>query len=212
MHRKKRNLLTLGAIGFAVLLFAILGVVQTEKSHNTVAIAQDIPNSREGLPTIGGAFQLVDKDGKVWRDADLKGKPMLVYFGYTCCPDICPTALYNMTQAMNTLGGAKTIQPVFITIDPQRDSLSQLQTFAQNFHKDFVMLTGSKAEVDQAIKAYRVHAARATDEPGTDDYLMDHSSLIYLMDKDGHYRAHFNHQTPPSEIVKRVRLFLEKGE
>ena len=211
MQRKKRNLLTVGAIGFAVLLFAILGIIQTEKSHHAVAVAQDIPGSQEGLPAIGGAFQLVDKDGKVWKDTDLKGKPMLVYFGYTCCPDICPTALYHMTQVMEALGGAKKVQPIFITIDPQRDSLSNLQTFAQNFHKDFVMLTGSKVQVDQAIKAYRVHAARATEAAG-DDYLMDHSSLIYFMDKDGQYLAHFNHQTPPSEMEKRISLYFEKGE
>jgi cytochrome oxidase Cu insertion factor (SCO1/SenC/PrrC family) len=211
MQRKKRNLLTVGAIGFAVLLFAILGIVQTEKSHKAVAIAQDIPKAQEGLPTIGGAFQLIDMNGKIWKDTDFKGKPMLVYFGYTYCPDVCPTALHHMTQAMEELGGAKTIQPIFITIDPQRDTLDQFQSYAQNYHKDFVMLTGSQAEVDPAIKAYRVHAARASQESGN-DYLMDHSSLIYLMDKDGHYRAHFNHQTPPSEIVKRVRLYLEKGE
>jgi cytochrome oxidase Cu insertion factor (SCO1/SenC/PrrC family) len=211
MQRKKRNLLTLGAIGFAVLLFAILGIVQTEKSHKAVAIAHDIPGSQDGLPSIGGDFQLVDKNEKVWKNTDFKGKPMLVYFGYTYCPDICPTALYHMTQAMDELGGAKAIQPVFITIDPQRDTLDQFKTYAQNYHKDFVMLTGTKDQVDQAIKAYRVHAAKASEEAGT-DYLMDHSSLIYLMDKEGNYRAHFNHETPPSEIVKRVRLYLEKGE
>ena len=212
MQRKKRNLLTLGAIGFAVLLFAILGIVQTDKSHKAVAIAQDIPGSQDGLPTIGGAFQLVDTNEKVWKDTDFKGKPLLVYFGYSYCPDICPKALYHMTQAVEDLGGGKVVQPIFITLDPQRDTVSQLQTHAQNYHKDFVMLTGSKAEVDQAIKVYRVHTARASEEVGNNDYLVDHSSLIYLMDKDGLYRAHFNHQTPSSEIVKRVRLYLEKGE
>ncbi|HUX79020.1 MAG TPA: SCO family protein [Alphaproteobacteria bacterium] len=212
MRRQKRNLLTLGAIVFAVLLFAILGIVQTEKSHKTVAIAQDIPGPQEGLPTIGGAFQLVDKDEKTRKDTDFKGKPMLVYFGYTFCPDICPTALYHMTQAMEELGGAKTIQPIFITFDPHRDTPSHLKAYSQNFHKDFVMLTGSKEQVNQAIKAYRVHASRSSEESGADDYLMDHSSLIYLMDKEGKYRAHFNHKTPPTEIVKRVRLYLEKGE
>lgn len=211
MRRQQRNLLTLGAIGFAVGLFAILGVVQTQKSYKAIAVSQDIPGDIAGLPTIGGAFQLVDKDGKVWKDKDFKDKPMLVYFGYTYCPDICPTALYHMTQAMEELGGAKAVQPIFITIDPHRDTSSLLQTYTQNFHKDFVMLTGSQSDVDQALKAYRVHAARTSEEEG-DDYLMDHSSLIYFMDKEGKYRAHFNHQTPPSEIVERVRLYIEKGE
>jgi protein SCO1/2 len=212
MERKKRNLLTIGAIGFALLLFAVLGIVQTQKSHKTVAFATDIPKVQEGIPTIGGSFELVDQNGKVWNSTDFKGKPILVYFGYTYCPDICPTALYHLTEAMEKLGGSKSVQPLFITIDPQRDTVAQLQTYGQNFHKDFVMLTGSKTQVDQAIKAYRVHAARASEERGVDDYLMDHSSLVYLMDKNGQYRAHFNHQTPPQEIVERVKLYLEKGE
>lgn len=212
MRRQQRNLLTLGAIGFAVGLFAILGIIQTQKSYRTIAMAKDIPTTDGGMPRIGGNFQLIDKNGKTWSDVDFKGKPMLVYFGYTYCPDICPTALYHMTQAMEELGGAKVVQPVFITIDPHRDTLPLLQTYAQNFHRDFVMLTGSQPQVDQALKSYRVHAARTSEEQGKDDYLMDHSSLIYFMDKDGKYRAHFNHQTSPSEIVERVRLYLEKGE
>ena len=212
MERQRRNVLTVGAIGFAILLFGILGIMQTQKSYKTVALVKDIPGPQGGEPTIVGAFELVDQKGKVWKDTDFKGKPMLVYFGYTYCPDICPTALYNMTEAMQQLGGGKIVQPIFITIDPQRDTSSQLQTYTQNFHKDFVMLTGSKAQVNQAIKAYKVHAARASEERGETDYLMDHSSLIYLMDEEGKYRAHFNHQSPAAEMVKRVRLYLEKGE
>ncbi|MBY0292575.1 MAG: SCO family protein [Alphaproteobacteria bacterium] len=212
MERQRRNVLTVGAIGFAILLFGILGIMQTQKSYKTVALVKDIPGPQGGEATIGGAFELVDQKGKVWKDTDFKGKPMLVYFGYTYCPDICPTALYNMTEAMQQLGGGKIVQPIFITIDPQRDTSSQLQTYTQNFHKDFVMLTGSKAQVNQAIKGYKVHAARASEERGETDYLMDHSSLIYLMDKEGGYRAHFNHQSPAAEIVKRVKLYLEKGE
>lgn len=211
MERQKRNLLTLGAIAFAVGLFAILGIVQTQKLDKAVAIAKDVSSSQSGLPTIGGAFELVDKDGKTWRDTDFKGKPMLVYFGYTYCPDICPTALYHLTKALEELGGAELIQPIFITIDPERDTSELLATYAQNFHKDFIMLTGSKAQIEQAIKAYRVHAARTSEKPGDKDYLMDHSSLVYFMGKDGQYYAHFDHQTPPAEIVKKVRFYLETG-
>ena len=206
MQRKQRNLFILGAISFAVAVFAILGVMQTKNYLKTAAIAQDIKGSDTGLPSIGGAFQLVDTDGKVWKDADFKGKPMLVYFGYSYCPDICPQALSHLTEAVAELGGGKTIQSVFITLDPERDTPENLQTFAQNFHKDIIMLRGSKAEVDQAIKGYRVHAARASENK--EDYEIDHSSLIYLMDKDGNYQAHFNHQTPSEEIVKKVRSHI----
>ncbi len=212
MQRKRRNLLTVGAIGFAVLLFTGLGIMQTQRSQKAVAIVQDIPGSQTDLPPIGGAFELVDGTGKVWHEHDFKGKPMLVYFGYTYCPYICPTALYHMTQAMEELGGSKAVQPVFITIDPQRDTTAQLKTYAQNFHKDFIMLTGSAKQVDQAIKAYRVHAARASEDTTAEDYLMDHSSLVYLMDKTGKYHAHFNHNTPPAEMVERIKLYLGKRE
>ncbi|MBS0271169.1 MAG: SCO family protein [Proteobacteria bacterium] len=211
MERQRRNIWTVGAIGFAVLLFGVLGIIQTQKSYDTVAFAKDTSSVQEGLPTIGGAFELVDKDGHVWRDTDFRGKPMLVYFGYAYCPHICPTALYNMTQALEQLKSSKVVQPVFITLDPERDTPSQLKAYAQNYHKDFIMLTGSKEQVDKAIKAYRVHASR-TSEAGSEDYEMDHSSLIYLMDENGDYRAHFNHQTPPLEMVERINLYLESSE
>ncbi len=212
MRRKKRNLLTVGALTLALGLFAILGVTHTQRASQTVAIAHDSVKPHDSLPTIGGPFELVDKDGKTWKDTDFKGKPMLIYFGYTYCPDICPTALYNLTKMMETLGNEKSVQPVFVTVDPERDTTSQLQIYAQNFHPTFVMLTGSKAQVNQATKAYRVHAARASEERGGKDYLVDHSSIIYFMDKHGNYLAHFNHQTPPEEMVQRVRLYLDKGE
>lgn len=210
MQRKQRNLFILGTISCALGLFAVLGILQTKTYLKTAGSSQDIKSSQTGLPSIGGAFQLVDKDGKIWKDTDFKGKPMLVYFGYSYCPDICPTALSHLTKAVEELGGGKTIQPIFISLDPERDTPENLQAYSQNFHKDLLMLTGSKPQIEQVVKAYRVHAARAS-ESKDDDYLVDHSSLIYLMDKDGNYQAHFDHQTPPEDIVKRVRLHMETG-
>ncbi|MBA3812883.1 MAG: SCO family protein [Alphaproteobacteria bacterium] len=208
MQRKQRNLFILGAISFAVGLFAILGVIQTKAYLKTAAISQDIKGLQTGLPTIGGGFQLVDKDGKVWKDTDFRGKPMLVYFGYSYCPDICPTALSHLTQAVEKLGDGK-VQPIFITLDPERDTPENLQNFAQNFHKDFLMLTGSESQVDHVKKGYKIYAAHVSEDK---DAEIDHSSLIYLMDKEGNYRAHFNHQTPSEDILKRVKLHIETGE
>jgi protein SCO1/2 len=210
MQRKQRNLFILGAICSAVGLFAILGVIQTKSYLKTAAISHDIKNAQAvDFPTIGGEFQLVDKEGKSWKDADFRGKPMLVYFGYTYCPEVCPKALTHLSEAMETLGGGKTVQPVFITLDPERDTPENLETFSQNFHKDLILLTGAPDQIEQAKKAYRVYAAHTSEDK---DAEIDHSSLIYLMDRDGHYRAHFNHETPPDEIVKRVKLHLETGE
>ncbi len=201
----RRTFLTLCALLLTLGLFSFLGIRHTQQ------VAPQSPPPQEGLPSIGGAFELIDKDGKAWTDADFKGKPMLIYFGYTYCPDICPTALYAMTQALEMLGGAGAVQPVFVTIDPERDTPDQLKLYAQNFHKDFIMLTGSQAQVKKAIKAYRVHAARASEDRGSNDYLMDHSSIIYFMDEKGQYQAHFNHNTPATEIVKKVREFLRSS-
>lgn len=208
MQRKQRNLLILGAISFAIGLFAILGVMQTRNYLKTAATSQDIKGTQTDHPAIGGDFQLVDTSGKVWKDADFRGKPMLVYFGYSYCPDICPMALSHLTQAVEELGGGKTIQPIFITLDPERDTSENLKNYAQNFHKDLLMLTGPQSQVDQAKKAYRVHSAHTSEDK---DAEINHSSLIYLMGKDGTYQAHFNHETPPEEIVKRVREFMESG-
>lgn len=205
MQRKQRNLLILGAISFAMGLFAILGILQTSHYLKAAGTSQNMKNLQGGAPTIGGAFQLVDKDGKVWKDADFRGKPMLVYFGYSYCPDICPAALSHLTKAVEILGGVKTIQPIFITLDPERDTSKNLKMYAENFHKDLLMLTGSKPQIDQVVKAYKVHAARTSEDK---DAEIDHSSLIYLMDKDGNYQSHFNHQTPPEEIVEKVRAHI----
>lgn len=212
MERRRRNLWTIGAIGISILLFGILGIIQTQKASHTVAVSGDIQTISEGLPAIGGPFKLLDQNGTLRTDADFKGKPMLVYFGYTYCPDICPTALYNITNALNQLGGALKVQPIFITFDPQRDTAQHLKVYAQNFHKDFVLLTGSKQQIDDVVKSYRVYAARTAENRGEEDYLMDHSSLIYLMGKNGQYVANFNHNSPPEEIVKRVKLYLETGK
>ena len=212
MERRRRNLWTVGAIGMSILLFGILGIIQTQKASRAVAVSKDVQTLSEGLPAIGGPFKLIDQNGLIRTDADFKGKPLLVYFGYTYCPDICPTALYNMTNALNQLGGGAKIHPLFITFDPQRDTVEHLKVYAQNFHKDFVLLTGSKNQVDEAAKGYRVYAARTTEDRGEEDYLMDHSSLIYLMDKNGQYVANFNHNTPPDEMVKRVKAHFETGK
>lgn len=212
MERRRRNLWTIGAIGISILLFGILGIIQTQKMSRAVAFSKDIQTISESFPSIGGPFNLIDQNGIPRTDTDFKGKPMLIYFGYTYCPDICPTALYHMTKALKQIGGTLKVQPLFITFDPQRDTVDHLKVYAQNFHKDFVWLTGSKQQVNEVVKAYRVYAARTAEGRGQEDYLMDHSSLIYLMDRNGHYVASFNHNTSPEEMVKRVKLYLETGK
>lgn len=163
----------------------------------------------EGMAlSIGGPFTLTDQYGALRHDTDFRGKLRLVYFGYTYCPDACPTALQDMTQALDLLGDQQTdVQPLFITVDPARDTPAQLKLFAENFHPRLIALTGTPEQIAAAAKEYRVYYAKV-DQGGTDNYLMDHSSVIYLMDRDGRYLAHFATGAKPEAIAAGVKRFL----
>jgi len=138
---------------------------------------------------IGGAFSLIDKDGKTVSWDSLKGKYRIVYFGYTFCPDACPLDVGIMMQGFARFEKthpklAAKVQPIFITVDPARDTPARVGEFAAAFSPRLIGLTGSQAQVDQAVKAFKAVAARGKDVPG--GYLMDHSRMAYLMDPDGH--------------------------
>lgn len=162
------------------------------------------------IPTIGGDFKLIDQKGREKTLADYRHKYLLVYFGYSFCPDICPTGLQAITEAMNALGAkAKYVQPIFITVDPTRDTPAHLGLYMENFHPKFDALTGSEDAIREAMSAYKVYAAKAADPKGENtDYLVDHSSLIYLMDPNGHYLTHFTHATPGDHIADKVRSII----
>jgi cytochrome oxidase Cu insertion factor (SCO1/SenC/PrrC family) len=170
----------------------------------------DPTKGRSLLPTIGGPFTLVDQTGKTVNNKDLRGRFLLIYFGYTFCPDVCPTALTAMAGALDLLGAkADEITPVFITVDPERDTSEQLAMYAKYFHPRLVALTGSPEQIAKVAKDYRVYYAKAVEE-GTDadDYLMDHTSITYLTDRDGTFRLHFSHDTDAETMAKRIREHL----
>ncbi|HEX6142034.1 MAG TPA: SCO family protein [Geminicoccaceae bacterium] len=162
---------------------------------------------------IGGPFRLTDQHGRRVAAKDFEGQWMLVYFGYTFCPDVCPMTLTNMTQALDELPDeiAGRIVPVFITVDPKRDTVEQLAEYAPLFHDRLVALTGTDAEVKAATRAYRVYFAKADANAGAEDYMMDHSGFIYLMGPDGRYRAHFSHTTPVDQLVRRLEQEVGGG-
>jgi len=163
-----------------------------------------------GNALIGGHFSLRDVNGNTVASERFLGRYMLVYFGYSFCPDICPTGLENMTEAMNILGDdGKKVQPIFITVDPKRDTESQLAVFMESFHPSFIALTGSESSVKQAMQAYRVYASPVKDK-GSAEYLVDHSSIVYLMGPDGKFITHFTHQTPGSEMAFKIREILKQ--
>ena len=156
---------------------------------------------------IGGPFQLVDQNGKTVTDADLKGKWSLVYFGYTHCPDACPTALNDISIALSELGPKRdAVRPVFITVDPERDTPESLKAYVTSFDAPILALTGTADQVAKAAKGYRVYYAKHPEAGG--DYSMDHSSVVYLMDKNGAFVEAFNVERPPEEAAKELEKFL----
>jgi protein SCO1 len=156
---------------------------------------------------IGGPFRLVDQDGKTVTDADLKGKWSLVYFGYTHCPDACPTALNDIAIALDELGSKRSaVRPVFITVDPERDTPEVLKAYVTAFDAAILALTGTPEDVAEAAKGYRVYYAKHPEAGG--DYSMDHSSVIYVMDPEGRFTASFTHQSAPEEIAERLKKLL----
>jgi len=165
-----------------------------------------------GPAAIGGPFRLTDQNGQTRIDADFRGKLMLIYFGYAFCPDACPTALQAMTVALNRLGpAADQVVPIFITVDPERDTPEQLKRYAENFHSRLVALTGTADEVAAAAKAYRVYYAKQKTPDVTGGYLMDHTSIIYLMGRDGRYLSHFTHTSAPDAIAAEIKKYLGGG-
>ncbi|KAA5614616.1 SCO family protein [Rhodovastum atsumiense] len=160
---------------------------------------------------VGGPFQLVDHTGKPVTDTDYRGRWMLVYFGYTFCPDICPTELQTMVTALGELGPlASRVVPLFITVDPERDTAAHLAEYVQLFDERLIGLTGTPAQIAAAAKAYRVYYAKATPKDST-TYLMDHSSFIYLMGPDGTLRALFRMGTKPQELAEALRARITAG-
>lgn len=160
-------------------------------------------------PGIGGPFRLVDAEGRERSDAEFRGKLMLVEFGYTFCPDVCPLGLQLIADVLDQLGPAGAeIQPIFITIDPGRDTPELLRSYTDHFSPRIVPLTGSTEAIDAAAKAYRVYYKLGPDKATNPNYLVDHSAILYVMGRDGKYLAHFTHETPPERVIALLRRYL----
>lgn len=162
-----------------------------------------------GKALIGGPFTLTDQNGKRVTEKDFLGRYTLVFFGFTHCPDICPSGLQVMAAALDKLGDkAKDVVPVFITLDPDRDTPEKIGEYVKSFDDRFVGLTGSKEEVAAAAKAYRVYYQIVPDEKNKGEYTIDHAAIIYLMSKDGEFVTHVPHATNPDAIVSALSKAL----
>lgn len=158
---------------------------------------------------IGGPFQAVSHTGEPVDETALEGKHTLMFFGFTFCPDICPTSLSDMAAALDQLGpAADGLQTWFVSVDPERDTPEKLGEYVTFFHPDITGVTGTLAQMDAMARTFRVYYAKvdAPDVPG--GYLIDHSSIILLMGPDGQYKAHFSHGTPVETMVRQLSGYL----
>jgi len=169
--------------------------------------AQMMDDLMYGRGDIGGPFTLTDSSGRRRSDSEFRGKLLVVYFGYTFCPDVCPTDLMAITQALDALGAAaEAIQPVFITLDPERDD-KVMGEYLKAFHKSFVGLTGSAEEIRKVANAFKAFYTKVKDEK-TGDYFIDHSGVIYLIGRDGRYLGFMPPQTAPDRLIDILRKYL----
>ncbi|MCG8361683.1 MAG: SCO family protein [Kiloniellales bacterium] len=200
-----RSLLIFG-LGLLVLALGAGAWFLTGSGPRGVATSGSVVTS--GQAKVGGPFALIDQHGESRSDADFRGRHMLIYFGFTFCPDICPTSLMAMTRALDQLEEsapalAERIVPIFITVDPERDTVEANRLYAEHFHPRLVALTGSEAQIASAAKAYRVYYRKA-ESSSASDYLVDHSSFVYLMDGDGNYVTHFAHNASAEEMAEKL--------
>ena len=159
-----------------------------------------------GTPLIVADFSLQTAGGKTVRATDLRGKYLLVYFGFTHCPDVCPTTLLLMKNLLSHLGErAAHIQPVFITVDPERDTPAITAAYAKNFGNGFLGLSGSAAQIKHAADSFKVYYSKVTDTHSALGYAVDHSSFIYLMGPDGRYLSHFPSTDSEDEIMEGLQ-------
>lgn len=162
-----------------------------------------------GKALIGGPFTLVDQTGRTVTDQDFRGRYMLVFFGFTHCPDVCPAELQVMSASLDELGPkADEIVPIFITLDPERDTQEAMGAFVKNFGSRFVGLTGSPEAIAAAADAYRAAYAKIYEDTRKPDYSIDHSGLVYLMGKDGEYITQFPYGTPAAKMTETLRRYL----
>jgi len=152
--------------------------------------------------SVGGPFALTTTEGKTLTDKDLRGAPFLVFFGFTHCPDICPTKLFEISEALRAAGDgakAKGLKALFITVDPERDTPDAMKSYLGSFDPRIVGLSGDRPAIDAVVKAYRAYAKKVPLKDG--DYTMDHTALVYLMGKDGKFVGAFNIEQPPAQAA-----------
>jgi len=197
--------IVIGIAGAALGLAAAVALLPQVRERLLPSVGQQV----SGKALVGGAFTLTDSSGKHVTDQDYRGKYTLVFFGFTSCPDICPAGLQLMSGALEKLGSkAQRITPIFISVDPQRDTPEKLAAYVKNFDPRLVGLTGTPDEIAAVAKAYKVYYAKVPNKERPGDYTMDHTSIIYVMDPKGEFVTHFTPSTSVDEMAARLDKLL----
>ncbi len=195
--RTARLILVLGAFIAGLVLFSAVLFIVTGRSPAPIALPS----------AIGGPFRLTDANSQPITDQDLKGRPYLVFFGFTHCPDICPTTLFEVSEIFRKLGpDADKMKALFVTVDPERDTAPVLKDYLSSFDPHLVGVTGDPAAIAAMTKAYRVYAKKVPLYGG--NYTMDHTAIVYLMDKTGRFVAPFNVKRKPDEAAADLRRYF----
>jgi len=188
------------AAAFLAGLVLCFGLVLIVSGRLSTPVAQQIA-------AIGGPFKLTDQNGQIVTDEDLKGRPFLVFFGFTHCPDVCPTTLFEVSEILRALGpDADRTRALFITVDPERDTPAVMKDYLSSFDPHLSGLTGNAAEIAAVAKTYRVYFKKVPLEQG--GYTMDHTAIVYLMDKDARFVSPFNLKRPTDAAVGDLRRYL----
>jgi len=192
---------------------AVVGYFEYEKERKSTQVVSN--QITYGKPALGGPWTLVDSAGRPVTDAALRGQWALLYFGFAHCPDICPSELQKMTTVVRRLdkqrGVGAVVQPVVITVDPKRDSVAQMAHYKQDFHPRMMALTGTPQQIEKAARHYRVYFrnTQETQDEDDDDYLVDHSIVMYLVDPEGEFQEFFTQIATVDEIVDRIATHVK---
>lgn len=158
---------------------------------------------------IGGPFTLTDQNGNTFTDKDLAGSPTLIFFGFTHCPDVCPTTLFEVSEVLRAAGSdADKVRVLFVSVDPARDTAAVLKDYIGSFDGRIIGLTGTQEQTDAIAKAYKVYARKIPTGDDPDEYTMDHTAIVYLLDKQGRFVNAFNLQRPPEEAARELSGYL----
>lgn len=201
---RRYELARLSALGLLILFRVVLA--------SGLVMSGPCARAATSAATIGGPFTLSTSDGKTVTDRTYRGKWLLVYFGYTFCPESCPTMLLEIATALKQLGpDAAKVQPLFITIDPQRDTPAVLQQYTQSFDPRIIGLTGTAQQIAAVAQEYGAYYVRHATGPGAEDYVMDHSTYLYIMDFEGKFVRAFHGDTAADRIAEALRALLQPG-